>query len=99
MNPTKVQRDRVFQLSDLPNVGKACVADLVLLGIHSPQALVGRDAYAMYENLCAVTGTRHDPCVIDVFLSVTRFMAGDEPRPWWAYSAERKKALESARSA
>jgi hypothetical protein len=49
----------------------------------------------MYEALCEMTATRHDPCVIDVFMSVTRFMAGDEPRPWWSYTAERKQSLIS----
>jgi hypothetical protein len=28
--------------------------------------------------------------VIDVFLSITRFMEGDEARPWWHYTAQRK---------
>jgi hypothetical protein len=30
--------------------------------------------------------------VIDVFLSVTRFMAGEDAR-WWDYTAERKRTL------
>lgn len=47
----------------------------------------------MYETLCAKTGVRHDPCVIDVFISVTRFMAGETPRPWWDYTAQRKQLL------
>ena len=36
---------------------------------------------------------RHDPCVLDVFMSITRFMDGDPPRPWWDYTAERKALL------
>ena len=47
----------------------------------------------MYEMLCEKTGSRQDPCVLDVFMSVTRFMAGEEPRPWWAYTQERKQSL------
>ena len=35
------------------------------------------------------SGSRQDPCVLDVFLSITRFLAGEEPRRWWAYTAER----------
>ena len=35
----------------------------------------------------------HDPCVIDVFLSVVRFMAGEAAQPWWAFSKERKETL------
>lgn len=90
MNPTKVVRDRIRTLTDLPNVGPAVAADLRRLGIDSPEQLKGRDAFALYDQLCAITGRRQDPCVIDVFLSITRFMEGDEARPWWHYTAQRK---------
>ncbi|SMQ97489.1 mitomycin resistance protein [Xanthomonas fragariae] len=36
-----------------------------------------------------------DPCVIDVFLSIVRFMEGEAPQPWWAFSKERKALLAS----
>ena len=81
MNPAKVVRDRIRTLTDLPNVGPAVAADLRRLGIDSPEQLKGRDAFALYDQLCAITGRRQDPCVIDVFLSITRFMEGDEARP------------------
>ena len=48
-------------------------------------------AVPLYERLCQATGQRHDPCVIDVFLSITHFLQGDEPRPWWDYTAARKR--------
>lgn len=94
MKPTKVVRDRIWTLTDLPNVGPAVAADLHRLGIDSPEQLKGRDAFALYDQLCSITGRRQDPCVIDVFLSITRFMDGDEARPWWAYTAERKAAMQ-----
>lgn len=90
MKPDRVDRSRVKQLTDLPNVGKATAGDLSLLGVRSPEQLVGECPFAMYERLCAITGRRHDPCVIDVFMSITRFMAGEPPRPWWEYTATRK---------
>ena len=90
MNPAKVERDRIRTLTDLPNVGPAVAADLHRLGIDSPEQLRGRDAFALYAQLCAITGRHQDPCVIDVFLSITRFMEGDEARPWWHYTAQRK---------
>jgi hypothetical protein len=31
--------------------------------------------------------------VLDVFLSAVRFMEGAPARPWWHYTAERKRAL------
>ena len=91
MHPNKVNRSRLKNLTDLPNIGPACAADLRLLGMHSPNDLIGRSPFALYQELCAKTGVRHDPCVIDVFMSVTRFMNGDEPRVWWEYTNERKK--------
>lgn len=93
MNPARVRRDRLTRLEDLPNIGPAMTRDLNRLGIRTPTDLVGRDAYALYEELCVRTGMRQDPCVLDVFLSVTRFMAGGPAQPWWAFTAERKRNL------
>jgi hypothetical protein len=33
--------------------------------------------YALFEELNARTGSRHDPCLPDVFIAVTRFMGGE----------------------
>ncbi|MBV8660155.1 MAG: helix-hairpin-helix domain-containing protein [Burkholderiales bacterium] len=97
MHPDKVDRNRLKTLTDLPNIGKAGAADLRLLGIDTPQQLVGQDPYDLYDLLCIKTATRHDPCVIDVFISITRFMAGEPARPWWAYTDERKRTLLATR--
>ena len=91
MNPKKVTRQNLKTLTDLPNIGKASEADLRLLGINKPADLIGRSPLEMYKQLCKKTGVRHDPCVLDVFMSITSFMNGDAPREWWAYTAERKK--------
>ncbi|WP_410211203.1 helix-hairpin-helix domain-containing protein [Aquirhabdus sp.] len=96
MHPSKVDRNLLTQLTDLPNIGKACAADLQLLGISKPQQLVGVDPYALYELLCLKTGVRHDPCMIDTFISITRFMNGEEAKPWWTYTAERKQSVSSS---
>lgn len=93
MNPAKVVRSEVKQLTDLPNIGKACAADLRLLGIETPVQLLGKNPYDMYQTLCDKTGQKHDPCMLDVFISITRFMAGDDPKPWWFYTEERKQTL------
>lgn len=93
MNPAKVVRSEVKQLTDLPNIGKASAADLRLLGIETPVQLLGKNPYDMYQTLCDKTGQKHDPCMLDVFISITRFMAGDDPKPWWFYTEERKQTL------
>lgn len=90
MNPSKVKRSKLHKLTDLPNVGKAIAEDLVLLGISQPQDLINQDAYEMYERLCRISGTRHDPCMIDVFLSLIDFIQGNEPKPWWHFTKQRK---------
>lgn len=93
MNPAKVRRDQVCKLEDLPNIGKAMAADLRLIGIHMPEQLAGQNAYRLYAQLCERTGMHHDPCVIDVFLSIISFANGGEALPWWAFTAERKHRL------
>jgi len=81
------------QLEQLPNIGPAMAADLRALGIAHPRELAGRDAFALYQALCALTGKRQDPCVLDTFLAATDFMRGAAPAPWWAYTAQRKRAF------
>lgn len=92
MHPSKVRRERLEQFTDLPNIGPAMAQDFVLLGFSAPMELTGVDPLALYHALCEHSGARHDPCVLDTFISVTRFLAGEEPMPWWAYTAERKLA-------
>jgi hypothetical protein len=86
----------VRRFEDIPNIGPAMAADFVLLEVPTPSALAGRDPYALYDELCARTGARHDPCVIDTFISAVRFMEGAPPHPWWHYTAERKRHLAQA---
>ncbi|WP_462163341.1 helix-hairpin-helix domain-containing protein [Pseudoalteromonas xiamenensis] len=93
MNPSKVIREKVVKLTDLPNIGKASAEDLLLLGIDKPSQLIDQCPFEMYERLCEITNIRHDPCVIDVFMSITRFMSGEEAKPWWAFTDIRKQHL------
>lgn len=88
---------RIARLEDLPNVGPSVAGDLRRLGVTSPADLPGRDPYALYDELCRVTGRRHDPCVLDTFIAAVRYMEGGPKRPWWAFTAERKRAM-AARS-
>ncbi len=91
MNPQKVVREITKKLTDLPNIGKSLAKDLELIGIDTPQQLEGKDPYKLYQKLCEVTGNSHDPCVLDVFISIIDFMNGGEPKVWWSYTAERKE--------
>ncbi len=77
-------------LEQLPNIGPALAADLRLIGIEHPAELRGKDAFVLYQKLCAATGQRHDPCVLDTFMAATDFMRGAPAAPWWHYTSQRK---------
>ena len=85
---------RVFEsLEEIPNVGTSLARSLEVAGIMRPSELKGKDPYRLYDKLCERTGKRHDPCVLDVFISAVRYMEGEAARPWWRYTPERKKKL------
>ena len=88
-----VNRAENTDLQQIPNVGPSIAAKLRQIGISSPHDLVGKDPYAIFEQLCRTTGVRHDPCLLDVFIAAVRFMAGEPAKPWWTYTPERKRQL------
>jgi hypothetical protein len=94
MNPAKVVREEVRRFTDLPNIGPAAAKDFELLGFTAPGQLVGKDPFELYQSLCIATGTRQDPCVLDVFMSVTSFLGGEAPKPWWYFTKQRKSQYE-----
>jgi hypothetical protein len=77
-------------LEQLPNIGPSLAADLRSIGVVHPSELAHRDAFVLYQALCAKTGKRQDPCVLDTFMAVTNFMRGAAAAPWWRYTAQRK---------
>lgn len=77
-------------LEQLPNIGPALAADLRLIGIRHPRDLRVKDAFVLYQKLCAATGRRQDPCVLDTFMAAGDFMRGAPAAPWWKYTAQRK---------
>jgi hypothetical protein len=87
-------RDKVSRLDALPNIGKSIAAKLRLIGIDHPEKLIEMRPFEMYEALCAKTGKKQDPCLIDVFMAAVHFMQGGEPLPWWSFTQERKKRMD-----
>ena len=79
------------RLTDIPNIGKAMEADLIGLGLPTPAHVKAMDPFKTYDRLRDVHGRLHDPCVLDTFISIVRFMEGAPARPWWYYTTERKK--------
>jgi predicted GIY-YIG superfamily endonuclease len=90
--PAKEVRE-IARLEDIPNIGPAVAADLRQLGITLPIDLFGRDPYALYDELCRITGQRHDPCLLDTFIAAVRYMEGAPKKPWWKYTQERKRVM------
>jgi hypothetical protein len=84
-------REKVKKVIDLPNIGKVMADGLQLIGIDHPKKLIGKDPFILYEKLCTKSARRHDPCVIDVFMSAVHFMEGGEPLPWWLFTEKRKR--------
>lgn len=79
------------RLQDIPNIGPSIAGDLRAIGIHEPSQLAGRDPWELYRLSNAHAGAIQDPCLIDCFISAVRFMEGAPARPWWFYTAERKR--------
>ena len=87
-------RGSLERLTDIPNIGKAMERDLLLSDIQHPADLIGKDPYQLFEKLCEATNARHDPCVLDTFISAVQYMDGGPPKKWWEFTGERKKRLE-----
>ena len=80
-------------LLGLANVGPAVARYLERVGITQVGQLAGRDAIEIYEEMCATSGRRLDPCLLDTVMSAVEQADGAPARPWWDYTAERKRRL------
>ncbi|MCC7021789.1 MAG: helix-hairpin-helix domain-containing protein [Thermomicrobiales bacterium] len=78
------------ELQTIPNIGPAIARKLLRLGIGRPEDLRGQDAEALFARLCALDGSRHDPCLLDTFVAAVDYVNGAPARPWWHYSRLRK---------
>jgi pathogenicity locus Cdd1 protein len=93
------RREAVAGLQEIPNIGPVMARDLVRIGVLCLEDLVGKDPDEMYNELCAVDGVGHDPCVRDVFAAAVACANGEPARPWWAFTPERKARDRDARGA
>jgi hypothetical protein len=89
-------REHIVKLERIPNVGPRIAADFRKLGLDHPHSLAGEDPYDLYDRLNVLTGVRQDPCVLDTFIAAVRYMEGAPKRPWWHYTAERKRSMSSS---
>jgi hypothetical protein len=89
-NAFSTRRD-LASLQEIPNVGPSLAESLERAGIKRPAQLKGKDPYVLYATLCKRTGVRHDPCVLDTFISAVRYMEGGPVQPWWRFTRERQE--------
>jgi hypothetical protein len=89
-NAFSTRRD-LASLQEIPNVGPSLAESLERAGIKRPAQLKGKDPYVLYATLCKRTGVRHDPCVLDTFISAVRYMEGGPVQPWWHFTRERQE--------
>lgn len=84
------QKLALKELQSLPNIGPACAKDLFQLGFRHPSELAGQDPKELYDRLCVQSGVRHDPCVLDTFMSAVSYANGNPAQRWWEFTNERK---------
>ncbi len=88
-------RQQIGGFQEIINIGPAMEQDFQRLDLTSPQQLIGQDPLQLYQAICRLDHTFHDPCVLDTYLAAVDFMNGNPPRQWWDYTAERKKRFSN----
>jgi nucleotidyltransferase/DNA polymerase involved in DNA repair len=82
------------KLADLSGIGKAMLADFALLQIRSVDDLASADPDRLFTDLCKLTNSRQDPCVLDTFRCAVAQARNPrlpkEQRNWWYWSRQRK---------
>jgi hypothetical protein len=81
-------------LQTLAGIGPSLAADLRSLGFRAPADLHGQDPERLYDDLCAATATRQDPCVLYAFRCAVYQASTPDPDPelckWWNWKARTK---------
>ena len=65
-------------LEQLPNIGPSLAADLRLIGITEPRQLRGKDAFVLYQKLCAATGQRPSTVTVQDGLTALEICEAEE---------------------
>jgi hypothetical protein len=75
------------ELQQIPGVGPSIAGDLHGIGITRIQDLKGKSPQALYDQLCAVTGQKHDRCILYVFRCAVYYASHAKHDPeklkWW----------------
>jgi nucleotidyltransferase/DNA polymerase involved in DNA repair len=83
----------IADLSRIPGVGPSIAADLYSLGVREVAELRGRNAEALYAELCRKVGQQVDRCALYVFRCAVYFASESKPDPellkWWNWKDAR----------
>ena len=84
---TKIKDKILKELQTIPGVGKSIAQDLWLLGIRSIDELKNKEPQKLYDEMCMLTNTRQDPCLLYVFRCAVYFASNKKHDPellkWW----------------
>jgi hypothetical protein len=88
MDETIIDKKKVLrQLQSIPGIGKACANDLWNMGIRSIPELSGKNPRMLYEQLNALSGTKHDICMLYTFRCAVYYATEEdhdrEKLHWW----------------
>ncbi|MCB2184368.1 MAG: helix-hairpin-helix domain-containing protein [Desulfobulbaceae bacterium] len=77
----------LYNLQEIPGVGKSIAGDLSDLGYRNVTELGGEDPEKMYRNLCTLRGRHIDRCVLYVFRCAVYYAGNSTHDPellkWW----------------
>jgi hypothetical protein len=81
-------------LMTIPGVGPAATGDFHLLGIYDLASLKKCDPQKLYDELCRLTNTKQDRCVLYVFRCAVYFasnsMHDPEKLKWWNWKDQER---------
>jgi len=90
-------RGNMKKLKDLYSVGPQTIKDLEQLEIYSLDTLKEADPDNLFRQLCEITNSNQDPCVLDVFRCAVAQARNPklpkEQKKWWYWSKIRKEGL------
>ena len=82
-------------LLKLRSVGPSTVEDFKLIGITKISQLIGKNPNSLYDELCRISGVKHNPCVLAVFCAAVAQAENPslpkEKKNWWYWSRLSKK--------
>lgn len=74
-------------LQIIPGIGPSLAKDLYLLGVRQVSDLKKMNPQKMYDEMCRITHSRQDPCVLYTYRCAVYFAKTKQPDPellkWW----------------